>query len=176
MFPSDVAAYTFGAELVTSLSVISPNLWIGFEENACPKKSGELRWISLPFQDKRTLMERTFLFLASISGFISVALGAFGAHALKGRLDAYHLGVFRTGVEYQFYHTFALAWVGLMATAQTPLFRWSGWLFLTGIVIFSGSLYTLALTRIPWWGAITPLGGICFLVAWCLLALALYQR
>jgi uncharacterized membrane protein YgdD (TMEM256/DUF423 family) len=121
-------------------------------------------------------MDRTFLLLASISGFVSVALGAFGAHALKGRLDAYHLGVFRTGVEYQFYHTFALALVAVVSKEAHSLLRVAGWLFVTGIVVFSGSLYTLALTRVSWWGAVTPLGGSCFLAAWALLAITVYLK
>lgn len=118
-----------------------------------------------------------FLFLSAISGFLSVAFGAFGAHALKASLDDYHLKVFHTGVEYQFYHTFALALVGLLLVrADQPLVRWSGYSFLAGILIFSGSLYLLALTRVGKWGAVTPIGGLAFLIGWALLAYSACRR
>ena len=114
-----------------------------------------------------------FLLLSAISGFLSVAFGAFGAHALKASLDEYHLKVFHTGVDYQFYHTFALALVGLLLLrGDQPLLRASGYSFLVGTVIFSGSLYLLALTRVGKWGAVTPIGGLAFLVGWVLLAVA----
>ncbi len=119
---------------------------------------------------------QTFLTLASSSGLLAVVFGAFGAHALKGRLDAYSLGVFETAVQYQFYHSLALLGVGvlLLHQPQVALLRSSGWLFMTGILVFSGSLYILALTGVKWLGAITPLGGLAFIAGWgCLLAASL---
>src|SRR3954470_21077160 len=113
-------------------------------------------------------MERLFFGFGALSAFIGVALGAFAAHGLKARLDPTMLATFETGVRYQMYHALGLLAVGWECT------RWpgwattsSGWLFIAGIVIFSGSLYALALTRERWLGAITPIGGLAFL-AGCL--------
>jgi len=114
------------------------------------------------------------LSLAACSGFVCVALGAFGAHALRGRLDDYALGVFETAVHYQFFHSLALLAVGLLML-QLPgsaLLRSSALLFGIGIVVFSGSLYLLAVTGLRWLGAITPLGGLAFLAGWACLAAA----
>lgn len=116
-------------------------------------------------------MDRIFFALGALSGFISVAAGAFGAHALRGRLSPEYLGIFETAARYQMYHALALlavAWVinrGAGSTAQ-----WAGWLFLIGTLLFSGSLYGLALSGARWLGAITPLGGVAFLVGWLCLA------
>lgn len=119
-------------------------------------------------------MAKSYLVAAALSGFIAVALGAFGAHGLKQRLSADLLAVYQTGVQYHFYHTFALLAVGLLMLHMpgNNALRWSGILFGVGIVIFSGSLYVLSLTGVRWLGAITPLGGVAFLVAWLLLARA----
>lgn len=120
-------------------------------------------------------MDRLFFTAGAIAGFLAVALGAFGAHALKSRLSADILNIFEVGVRYHFYHALALLavawacsrWPGSLAVA-------SGWLFITGIVIFSGSLYLLAFSGLRWFGAITPIGGLAFLAGWlCLLAAAL---
>lgn len=122
-------------------------------------------------------MARLFLSIGAVSGLLAVALGAFGAHALRARLDERALAVFETGVQYQFYHAFALLAVGMLALQQppSPLLRSSGWLFTVGMVIFSGSLYALALSGIRWLGAVTPLGGLAFIAGWgCLLA-AVYK-
>ncbi|HSB97161.1 MAG TPA: DUF423 domain-containing protein [Spongiibacteraceae bacterium] len=124
-------------------------------------------------------MAKTYLLIAALNGFIAVALGAFGAHGLKQRLSADMLAVYQTGVQYHFYHTFALLAVALLLL-HLPLnnislsnaLRWSGILFTVGIVIFSGSLYVLSITGIRWLGAITPLGGVAFLAGWLLLARA----
>ncbi|GHD35103.1 DUF423 domain-containing protein [Halioglobus pacificus] len=120
-------------------------------------------------------MSKLFVSLAAASGLLAVVFGAFGAHALKGKLDAYALGVFETAVQYQFYHALALLAVGILLV-QLPdasLLRSSGWLFVTGTVIFSGSLYILSLTGIKWLGAVTPLGGLAFIAGWaCLMAAA----
>jgi uncharacterized membrane protein YgdD (TMEM256/DUF423 family) len=118
-------------------------------------------------------MERTFLILGAASAFVGVAAGAFGAHALKSRLDAEMLAVFETGVRYQMYHALALlaaAWAA--ARWPGPLTNSAGWLFVAGTVLFSGSLYVLSLTGVRWLGAITPLGGLAFLAGWACLAAA----
>lgn len=116
-------------------------------------------------------MNNLFLVLASINGFLAVSLGAFAAHGLKSALSEDLLNIFQTGVQYHMYHTLALLAVGVLSLyfpTQTGL-RIAGFLFLAGIIIFSGSLYVLALTGIRWLGAITPLGGIAFLAGWALL-------
>ena len=119
-------------------------------------------------------MAKCFLIASAVSGFLSVALGAFGAHALKDRLDEYHLKVFHTGVQYQFFHVFALALVAVLILRQYhPLLKASGYAFIIGTIIFSGSLYLLALTKVKLWGAVTPIGGLGFLIGWVLLAIAL---
>jgi uncharacterized membrane protein YgdD (TMEM256/DUF423 family) len=118
-------------------------------------------------------MERTFLALGSISALISVAAGAFGAHALKARLAPDLLAVFETGARYQMLHALgllAVAWAagrfpGALASA-------AGWLLLAGTVLFSGSLYLMALTGTRWLGAVTPIGGVAFLAGWACLAWA----
>jgi uncharacterized membrane protein YgdD (TMEM256/DUF423 family) len=117
-------------------------------------------------------MERTFFILASLLGGLSVALGAFGAHALRDRLDPGLLANYQTGVTYQFYHVLALFAV-VMAIGRWPtssLPTWAGWLFVVGIVVFSGSLYLMAFTGQRWLGAITPIGGVAFVAGWLLLA------
>ncbi len=117
-------------------------------------------------------MAKLFITLASLSGMLAVMFGAFGAHALKNRLDDYALGVFDTAVQYHFYHSLALLAVGVIALnqPQTTMLKSSGWLFVIGIVIFSGSLYLLSMTGQRWLGAITPLGGLAFIAGWACLA------
>lgn len=119
-------------------------------------------------------MGQLFLALAALSGFFAVALGAFGAHALKQRLSADMLAVYETAVQYHFYHTLALVAVALLAIygVQGSLLKASGWLFFVGLILFSGSLYALALSGVKILGAITPLGGLCFLAGWLCLAVA----
>ena len=103
----------------------------------------------------------------------AVVLGAFGAHALKSRLDANDLAVWRTGVEYQFYHGIGLLLIGgLRERIGASAVRWAGRCFLFGIVLFSGSLYGLVLLGVPALGAVTPLGGVCFLAGWAALFVA----
>lgn len=113
-------------------------------------------------------MGRTFLLAGALFAFLSVALGAFGAHALKDRIDARSLEIFQTGAHYQGYHALALLILGIALVARPDLgkLRTAGWLFVTGIVIFSGSLYALSTTGVKWLGAITPIGGVCFLSGW----------
>ncbi|MFT6287927.1 MAG: uncharacterized membrane protein YgdD (TMEM256/DUF423 family) [Alcanivorax sp.] len=122
-------------------------------------------------------MANLYISLASLSAMLAVTFGAFGAHALKGRLDDYALGVFQTAVQYHFYHSLALLAVGILALSQTHsgLLRSSGWLFMLGIILFSGSLYGLSLTGIKWLGAVTPLGGIAFIAGWVCLATAAWK-
>ncbi len=117
-------------------------------------------------------MDRVFFALGALSGLIAVAAGAFGAHALRERLAPDLLGVFETAARYQMYHALALLAVG-WATTRWPesVAAWAGWLFVAGTVIFSGSLYALALTGTRWLGAVTPIGGLCFLAGWLCLAL-----
>ncbi len=121
-------------------------------------------------------MDRLFFAIGSLSGFIGVALGAFGAHALKSRLDSDLLATFEVGVRYQMYHAFALLAVGWAQTRWPgPVLDASGWLFVAGTVIFSGSLYVLSLSGLRWLGAITPVGGIALLAGWLCLAWAAWK-
>ncbi len=106
--------------------------------------------------------------LGAVSGFCGVALGAFGAHALRERLSPELLAVFETAVRYQMFHALALLGVALLA----PRASVAGWLFVAGTVLFSGSLYGLALSGSRWLGAVTPVGGLCFLAGWAALAWA----
>ena len=117
-------------------------------------------------------MAKIFITLAALSGMLAVVFGAFGAHALKSRLDDYGLGIFETAVQYHFYHSLALLAVGIIALTQpdTTLLRSSGWLFLSGMFVFSGSLYILSLSGVRWWGAVTPLGGLALIAGWACLA------
>jgi uncharacterized membrane protein YgdD (TMEM256/DUF423 family) len=114
---------------------------------------------------------RLWLSLGALAGFLGVALGAFGAHALRGRLGLEMFAVYRTGVEYQFYHAFALLLVGLCAMQRPQrALDVAGYCFAGGILLFSGSLYALALSGVRALGAITPFGGLLFLVGWGKLA------
>jgi uncharacterized membrane protein YgdD (TMEM256/DUF423 family) len=118
-------------------------------------------------------MDRTFLLLGALFGFLAVALGAFGAHALRARLAPDMLAVFETGVRYHMYHALALILTSLvMARMSGWLVAAAGWSFVAGILLFSGSLYALALTGVTVLGAITPLGGLAFLAGWACLAIA----
>jgi len=121
-------------------------------------------------------MDRMFVLIGAGLGFLGVALGAFGAHALKGKVDADMLAVFETGVRYQFYHALALLIVGWACAHWTsPAITAAGWLFVAGTALFSGSLYALALTGIKVLGAITPVGGVSFLAGWACLAWAAWK-
>ncbi len=119
---------------------------------------------------------KLFLSLGSISGALAVMIGAFGAHGLKEKLSAEMLTIYKTGVEYHFYHTLALLVVGLLALKfQSGLLAAGGWSFAAGIVIFSGSLYALSISGVRVLGAITPIGGLCFIAGWVLLLLAILK-
>jgi len=116
-------------------------------------------------------MDRFFLCLASVLGFLGVALGAFAAHGLKGRLSPDLLAIFEVGVRYHMYHALALLAVGILLRISPDQFSpYVGWAFVGGITIFSGSLFILAISGIRWLGAITPIGGVLFLIGWALLA------
>ena len=122
-------------------------------------------------------MVRTFFALGALSAFVGVALGAFGAHGLKTRLEPDMLAIFEVGVRYEMYHAFALmaaAWAVSRAPSSAAAAA-AGWLFVVGTVVFSGSLYALALTGTRWLGAITPLGGVAFLAGWLCLAWAAWR-
>ncbi len=115
-------------------------------------------------------MDRFFFIVGAIMAFLAVALGAFGAHALKNRLTPDMLEIFEVGVRYHMYHA-----LGLLAVAWATS-RWpesnvtaAGWAFIVGIIIFSGSLYILSMTGMRWFGAVTPLGGLAFLIGWAIL-------
>jgi uncharacterized membrane protein YgdD (TMEM256/DUF423 family) len=118
-------------------------------------------------------MDRTFLFFGSLFGFLGVVFGAFGAHALKSRLSPDMLVVFETGVRYQMYHAFAImivaAAIGRIGDAN--LLVLAGWFFVAGVLLFSGSLYALSLSGVGVLGAITPVGGLLFLIGWACLGL-----
>jgi uncharacterized membrane protein YgdD (TMEM256/DUF423 family) len=122
-------------------------------------------------------MPRTFMLAGALAGFVAVAFGAFGAHGLRGRLSPDMLAVFETGVRYQMYHALALMLTAaVMMSGRVDGSRAivaAGWLFVAGIVLFSGSLYLLAVTGITVLGAITPIGGLAFLLGWAALAIAM---
>jgi uncharacterized membrane protein YgdD (TMEM256/DUF423 family) len=117
------------------------------------------------------------LFVAAVLGFLAVGLGAFGAHGLKASLPADMMAVYQTAVQYHFYHCFALLIVGVLMHngVQHLSLRISAVLFFAGTLVFSGSLYALALTGTRWLGAITPIGGLMFLVAWACLAYSAWK-
>lgn len=117
-------------------------------------------------------MSRIFFILGALFAFIGVAAGAFGAHTLRDIIPTQYLHTFETGVRYQMYHAFALivtAWA--LDKRSDTYFRFAGWMFVAGIVLFSGSLYILSLTGTAWLGAITPFGGVSFLAGWILMIL-----
>ncbi|HTG48977.1 MAG TPA: DUF423 domain-containing protein [Gemmatimonadales bacterium] len=122
-------------------------------------------------------MDRLFFALGSASALVAVAAGAFGAHGLRARLSPDLLAVFETAARYQMYHALALLAVGW------AVIRWpgpwpvrAGWLFAVGTLLFSGSLYALALSGMRWLGAVTPLGGLAFLAGWTCLLLGMLRR
>ncbi|GIU13435.1 MULTISPECIES: DUF423 domain-containing protein [unclassified Shewanella] len=122
-------------------------------------------------------MRNGFLLLAALSGFIAVALGAFGAHGLKNVAPPELIAIFNLGVEYQFYHTFALIVVAFSGHwIKSRLLDWAGYLFIAGIILFSGSLYLYALIGAKWTGPVTPMGGVCFLLGWLLIAVAVWRN
>jgi uncharacterized membrane protein YgdD (TMEM256/DUF423 family) len=119
------------------------------------------------------LRMKVWLVVASLNGALAVALGAVAVHALQGKLDAHAMSLFETAARYHMYHALALGLSALaMQGAAINRARWSAWLFLIGIVLFSGSLYLYAVTATHWLVFVTPFGGIAFIAGWVLLALA----
>ena len=118
-------------------------------------------------------MTRLYLLLGAFCGLLAVVLGAFGAHALKAQLSERYMDVWATATDYQFYHSLALVLVAILSIQfkDSSKLKWSARLFLLGIILFSGSLYILAITGIGWLGAITPLGGVAFMLGWLFLAI-----
>lgn len=123
------------------------------------------------------MLFKMFLMLGSLNMLASVALGAFGAHALKAKLSADMMAVYQTGVHYHMIHALGILLIAVAADklGASSLTAWSGWLMFAGIVLFSGSLYALSTSGIKVLGAITPIGGVCFLTAWLLIAIAAYK-
>jgi len=120
-------------------------------------------------------VDKTFLLLGAIAAFLAVAFGAFGAHGLRGRLSPEMMAVFESAVRYHMYHALALVLVALILGRMDGwLIRTAGWCFVAGIILFSGSLYALALSGVTILGAITPLGGLAFLIGWAALAYAAF--
>ena len=116
-------------------------------------------------------MHPVFLLLSAVTAFLAVAMGAFGAHALKAVLVPEMLAVYKTAVTYQMWHALGLGLVAILRQ-QNPadrLITYAGWLMFAGIILFSGSLYLLSLLGVKWLGIITPIGGLCFLSAWILI-------
>ena len=120
---------------------------------------------------------RLWIVIGAVSAFVSVAAGAFGAHALRARLAPDLLTIFETGARYHMYHSLGLIAIGLlMHLRPSPLLNGAGWAMLVGILLFSGSLYALALSGVRVLGAITPLGGLGFLTGWVLFAVAAWRQ
>jgi uncharacterized membrane protein YgdD (TMEM256/DUF423 family) len=117
-------------------------------------------------------MHKRFLLAASLAAFLAVALGAFAAHGLRGKIEDHWLEVFQTAVRYHFFHALGLALIALLAKHYpvSKTLNVAGWLMVAGLVLFSGSLYVLALGGWNWLGAVTPIGGTAFMAAWGLLA------
>lgn len=125
----------------------------------------------MPFYSK------LFVLLGAGNAALAIALGAFGAHALKTRLSADYLAVYTTANHYHITHSLGLILLGIIAwqLPNSTLLKGAGWTMLLGIVLFSGSLYVLAVSGIRWLGAITPLGGLAFIVAWLCIAIAVWR-
>ena len=121
----------------------------------------------------RNIVIKIVLSIAAFSAMLSVVLGAFAAHGLKSKLSENLLNTFQTGVQYQMYHSLALILLVILyrQMPQSLLIYSAGFMF-AGIILFSGSLYMLALTQIKWFGPVTPLGGACFIIGWVLLIAA----
>ena len=121
---------------------------------------------------------KIFVLLGSLSAFLGVALGAFGAHGLKARVTPEMLSVWQTGVQYHLVHAIGLLLVGLLCQLlpDAALLRAAGWLLLLGTALFSGSLYLMVLSGVRGLGMITPLGGVAFLLGWLLLAAAVWRQ
>lgn len=123
-------------------------------------------------------MDKLFMFIGGLSALLGVILGAFGAHGLKKSLSPEMLSVYQTGINYHLYHAMALLLVGIvikLGAANIDYLKWSGYLFVAGIILFSGSLYLLSITGNKLFGPITPMGGLCFIAGWLLFSLSIYK-
>lgn len=122
-------------------------------------------------------MHSVFLLISAVCAFLGVALGAFGAHGLKMLLSPQMMAVYKTGVDYQMWHALGLGLIAMFSqqAQQSNLLKWAGWMMFAGIILFSGSLYLMAIFNIKWLGIVTPLGGLSFLVAWVLVIIFSFQ-
>lgn len=122
-------------------------------------------------------MFKLFLVLGSLNALLAVAIGAFGAHGLQSKVSERMMEIFQTGVQYHMFHAIGLIVVAFTADklGNSPMIVWSGWLMLAGIIVFSGSLYTLSISGISKLGMVTPLGGIAFIAGWALLLAAAWK-
>ncbi|GGA52475.1 DUF423 domain-containing protein [Paenibacillus physcomitrellae] len=122
-------------------------------------------------------MSRKYAAIGAVLGLLAVAIGAFGAHALKEVLDEEARQVYETGVQYQMYHALALILVAILAHiwGESASLRWAARLFLIGIILFSGSLYVLSISGVKVLGAVTPLGGVAFIAAWILIVVSVLR-
>lgn len=128
-------------------------------------------------RDPYLCIDRLFTTFGATLGAVGIAAGAFGAHGLKARLTPEMLAVFETGVRYHLVHALALLAVAWASTRwESPVIRTAGWLFVAGILLFSGSLYAMCLTGVRMLGAITPIGGVAFIAGWLLLAWGAWTR
>ena len=122
-------------------------------------------------------MSKLILMTASILLALAVAIGAFGAHGLKSHISVEMMQIYKTGVEYHFYHALGLLFIGVLSVSYpSGLLNWSAIMLAVGIILFSGSLYVLAITGINWLGAITPFGGLCFIAGWVLLFIPVWKK
>lgn len=136
----------------------------------------DLYFLPIDYFQRQRKMVKFWLISASISGFLSVTLGAIGAHALKNVLDQYGKSIYEKAVLYQVFHTLALLAVGILQhLSKNASFSVAGWGFWVGILLFSGSLYLLAITGLKWLGVITPIGGLAFLFGWLWLIWAIFK-
>lgn len=122
-------------------------------------------------------MSKTIIMTASVFLALAVAIGAFGAHGLKSHISTEMLGIYKTGVEYHFYHALGLLLLGVLAVYMPNVYlKWSAIFLVSGIILFSGSLYLLAVSGIKWLGAITPFGGLSFITGWILMFIAVWKN
>lgn len=122
------------------------------------------------------MQAKQWLMIGALSGFFGVALGAFGAHGLKEILSQKSMAIYQTAVQYQMYHALALLALGVWGSLNPGVdVHWTGLAFTFGILIFSGSLYALAVTDLKFLGAITPIGGVAFLAGWITFAIAVWK-
>jgi uncharacterized membrane protein YgdD (TMEM256/DUF423 family) len=122
-------------------------------------------------------MSKIILMTASVMLILAVAIGAFGAHGLKSHLSNEMMQVYKTGVEYHFYHALGLLLVGVLSISMpSGLLNWSAACLVLGIILFSGSLYLLSISGVKWLGAVTPLGGLSFIAGWVLLFVAVWKK